>query len=124
MRYRRLVLLGFGFLLAPVRPAGAQNQPAVLAAVAFRFESWQPTFSAPLSGTVPVEQLPEETRNRKRQAIIGGAIGAAVGVLACTTVSTLANDSAEGGLSSCPFDSYILIAGGGFLVGAVIGWVI
>jgi len=77
-----------------------------------------------LSGTVPVEQLPEEARNRKRQAIIGGAIGAAVGVLACTTVSTLANDSAEGGLSSCPFDSYLLIAGGGFLVGAVIGWVI
>jgi hypothetical protein len=124
MRYRHLALLGFGFLLAAVRPAGAQNQRTVPAAVAFRFESWQPTSPAPLSGTAPVERLLEAPSNRKRQALIGGAIGAAVGVLACTTVSTLANDSAEGGLSFCPLDSYLLIGAGGFLAGAVIGWVI
>jgi hypothetical protein len=77
-----------------------------------------------LSGTVPVGRLLEASSNRKRQALIGGAIGAAVGVLACTTVSTLSNDSAEGGLSFCPLDSYLLIGGAGFLAGAVIGWVI
>jgi hypothetical protein len=39
-------------------------------------------------------------------------------------MSTLVNDSAEGGLSFCPLDSYLLFAGGGFVLGAVIGWLI
>jgi hypothetical protein len=37
-------------------------------------------------------------------------------------MSTLINDSAEGGLSFCPLDTYLLFAGGGFVVGAAIGW--
>jgi ABC-type branched-subunit amino acid transport system permease subunit len=63
-------------------------------------------------------------RDRTRQALIGGAIGAAAGVVFCTAVSTLANDSAEGGLSFCPLDSYLLIGGAGLVLGAAIGWVI
>jgi hypothetical protein len=45
-------------------------------------------------------------------------------VVFCTAVSTLANDSAEGGLSFCPLDSYLLIGGAGFVLGAAIGWLI
>jgi hypothetical protein len=124
MRCRHVTLLVLGFHLAAVRSAAAQEPRAVPTAVAVRFEPWQPTAPVPLSRTVGVERLLEAPSNRKRQALIGGAIGAAVGVLACTAVSTLSNDSAEGGLSFCPLDSYLLIGGGGFLVGAVIGWVI
>jgi ABC-type branched-subunit amino acid transport system permease subunit len=63
-------------------------------------------------------------RDRTRRALLGGAIGAAAGVVFCTAVSTLADDSAEGGLSFCPLDSYLLIGGAGFVLGAAIGWVI
>jgi ABC-type branched-subunit amino acid transport system permease subunit len=63
-------------------------------------------------------------RDRKHRALIGGAIGAAAGLLACTAVSTLANDSADGGLSFCPLDSYLLIGGAGAVLGATIGWAI
>jgi hypothetical protein len=39
-------------------------------------------------------------------------------------MSTLINDSAEGGLSFCPLDSYFLSAGAGFALGALVGWLI
>jgi ABC-type branched-subunit amino acid transport system permease subunit len=68
--------------------------------------------------------LSEAARSRTRQALLGGAIGAAAGVVFCTAVSTLANDSAEGGWSFCPLDSYLLIGGAGLLLGAAIGWAI
>jgi hypothetical protein len=44
-------------------------------------------------------------------------------VVFCTVVSTLADDSADSGLSFCPLDSYLLIGGAGFALGAAIGWV-
>jgi len=37
---------------------------------------------------------------------------------------TLANDSADGGVSFCPLDSYLLIGGAGFALGFTIGWVV
>ena len=64
------------------------------------------------------------TDDRTRHALIGGAIGAAAGVVFCTVVSTLTDESVDGGLSFCPLDSYLLIGGAGFVVGAVIGWMI
>jgi hypothetical protein len=42
--------------------------------------------------------------------------------VACTAVSTLANDSADGGLSFCPLDTYLLMGGAGFIAGAAVGW--
>jgi hypothetical protein len=51
-------------------------------------------------------------------------IGAAAGVVSCTVISTLIDDSADGGLSFCPLDSYLLFAGGGFVLGAAVGWLI
>jgi hypothetical protein len=66
----------------------------------------------------------ETSRDRGDQALLGGAIGAAAGVVLCTAISTLIDDSADGGLSFCPLDTYLLFAGGGFVLGAVIGWLI
>jgi hypothetical protein len=62
--------------------------------------------------------------DRGDQALLGGAIGAAAGVVVCTAISTLIDDSADRGLSFCPLDTYLLFAGGGFVLGAVIGWLI
>jgi ABC-type branched-subunit amino acid transport system permease subunit len=87
------------------------------------FESWRAAEPLDRSGK-PAALFVAPSRNRKRQALLGGAIGAAAGVVFCTAVSTLANDSAEGGLSFCPLDSYLLIGGAGFALGAAIGWVI
>jgi hypothetical protein len=87
-----------------------------------RFESWQAAAPAPSSSAILVGQPLTSSKNRKRRALIGGGIGAGVGLLACTAISTLSNDSADGGLSFCPLDSYLLIGGAGFVVGAAIGW--
>ena len=60
----------------------------------------------------------------RRHALIGGAIGAVAGFALCATISTLADDSAGGGVSFCPLDTALLIMGGGFALGAAIGWAI
>lgn len=123
MRIGRLVSLAVGLALAGSAPAHAQTPRPLPAAAPLRFESWH---AAPLrAGGVPATMhLEASSRNRTRNALIGGAIGAAAGVVFCTAVSTLADDSADGGLSFCPLDSYLLIGGGGFLLGAAIGWLI
>jgi hypothetical protein len=41
----------------------------------------------------------------------------------CTAISTLSDDSADGGISFCPFDTYLLMGAAGFVLGAAIGWV-
>lgn len=85
------------------------------------FESWHVT--APVaSRRVPVGELAALRANRSRRVLIGGAIGAAAGIVACTAISTLASDSADGGLSFCPLDTYLLVGGAGFLAGAAVAW--
>jgi hypothetical protein len=104
--------------------AQAQSPRPLLAALLSQFESWQA--AGPLSriGKPANGQFVATSRNRKHQALFGGVIGAAAGVVFCTAVSTLTDDSADGGLSFCPLDSYLLIGGAGFVLGAAIGWVI
>ena len=41
-----------------------------------------------------------------------------------TAISTLADDSADGGLAACPVDTYLLIGAAGFGLGFAIGWAI
>jgi hypothetical protein len=84
------------------------------------FESWRAV--APDSARQPawIGELAALRSNRTRRVLIGGAIGAAAGVVACTAISTLANDSADGGLSFCPLDTYLLVGGAGFLAGAAV----
>jgi hypothetical protein len=120
----RLAHLIAGLLLATAGPAHAQSPQPMAAAVPLQFESWRPAAALDRGGTPATAQFVAASRNRKRQALLGGAIGAAAGVVFCTAVSTLANDSADGGLSFCPLDSYLLIGGAGFAVGFVIGWVV
>ena len=107
--------------LATALPARAQSSRAIPAAPPVRFESWR---AAPFDrGVTPaVRGFDASSPNRTRHALIGGAIGAAAGVLFCTVISTLADDSAHGGISFCPLDSYLYIGGAGFALGAVIGW--
>ena len=120
----RLASLIAGLLLAMAGPAQAQSPRPLPAAVPLRFESWRATAPLDRTGKPVAGQFVAASRNRKRQALLGGVIGAAAGVVLCTAVSTLANDSADGGLSFCPLDSYLLIGGAGFVLGAAIGWVI
>lgn len=56
-----------------------------------------------------------------RNAIIGGVIGSAVGIGVCTGISTLTNDSANGGFSTCTVKGNLMFGAGGFAVGALIG---
>jgi hypothetical protein len=121
MRYGRFAPLVAGLVLVIAGPAYAQSQRPLPAAAPLRFESWQA--SPPYATSKPtVAPVALAAPNRGRRALLGGAIGAAAGVVFCTAVSTLANDSAEGGLSFCPLDSYLLIGGAGFVLGAAIGW--
>jgi uncharacterized BrkB/YihY/UPF0761 family membrane protein len=119
----RLSFLIAGLLLAIASPALSQSTASHPAIVPIRFESWRPAAPVDLSGKSAVHFV-ASARNRSRQALLGGAIGAVAGVVFCTAVSTLTNDSAEGGVSFCPLDSYLLIGGAGFALGFAIGWVI
>jgi len=120
----RLACLIAGILLATAGPAHAQGPRPLAAAVPLQFESWRPGAALDRGGTPATGQFVPASRHRTRQALLGGAIGAAAGVVFCTAVSTLADDSADGGLSFCPLDSYLLIGGAGFALGFAIGWMV
>ena len=118
----RLAHLIAGILLATAGRAHAQSPRSLAAAVPLRFEPWQPAAALERGSTPALGQFVPARRHRTRNALLGGAIGAAAGVVFCTAVSTLADDSADGGLSFCPLDSYLLIGGAGFVLGFAIGW--
>jgi hypothetical protein len=121
--WNRLAWL-IGGLLLVAAPSQAQAPPPLPANPPVQFESWQP--EVPISGGInpALGQFVAPSRDRKRHALIGGALGALAGVAFCTAVSTLADDSADDGLSTCPLDSYLLFAAGGFALGFTIGWAI
>ena len=123
MRCTRLAIVVAGLIVVLARPTSGQNHPPGLGTEPRHFESWRPTspHDAASGATFPALGVAEE--HRTRRALVGGAIGAAAGVVLCTAISTIANDSADGGLSFCPLDSYLLIGGAGFVLGAVIGLV-
>ena len=113
----RLAILTGSLLLALAQPVLAQETFSIPASL--RFEPWRP---AALHNSIPVtEKFLLESGHRKNGWLIGGAVGAAAGVVFCTAMSTLINDSASGGLSFCPLDSYLLMGGAGFLLGAAVG---
>jgi hypothetical protein len=124
MRSHRCVLLLAGLVLAGASRARAQQLQPPPTAPSLRFESWQVVPpSLPLGAPVEL-RLHAAPAERTRHALLGGAIGAAAAMVACTVISTLADDSADGGISFCPLDTYLLIGGAGFIVGAVVGWVL
>jgi hypothetical protein len=116
----RVAILIVGLFVAFPRPAPAQAVPSIAANGPLRFESWQ---AAPLNhGSTPAAGgVTVADSSKKNNWLIGGAIGTAAGIVFCTAFSTIIDDSARGGLSFCPLDSYLLIGGAGFLLGAAIG---
>jgi hypothetical protein len=124
MRCGRFVTLFAGLGFSVAGPAQAQYPQPIPAAKPLRFESWQAASPLEVGSKPTVGRLVLDSRNRTRQALLGGVIGAAAGLVVCTAFSTLINDSAEGGLSFCPLDTNLLFAGGGFVLGAIIGWAI
>jgi hypothetical protein len=119
---RRPVLLLAGLILVTAAMAHAQSPRSLAEAIPLQFEPWRPAALRDRGSTLLTDQLVATPRHRTRRALLGGAIGTAAGVVFCTAVSTLANDSADGGLSFCPLDSYLLIGGAGFVLGFAIGW--
>lgn len=119
---RPLAYLVAGLIFATASVAHAQSPRPLAAAIPLQFESWRPAAALDRGGTPAIGQFVAASRHRTRRALLGGAIGAAAGVVFCTAVSTLANDSADGGVSFCPLDSYLLIGGAGFALGFAIGW--
>jgi hypothetical protein len=116
-----VALLASGLLLFAAA-AHAQESLPLPATAPLRFESWQPASPTPLRRTPMTDVVVE--KNRTRQVITGGAIGAVAGFALCTAISTLVDDSADGGVSFCPLDTTLIFVGGGFAVGAAIGWAI
>jgi hypothetical protein len=124
MRISRLVPLVTGLALVAEGPVRAQELHSLPPPASVLFEV-RPSGLLPLAAEVRLVTLTgTDSRDRTHRALIGGAIGAATGVVFCTVMSTLVDDSADGGLSFCPLDSYLLIGGGGFVIGAVLGWVL
>jgi hypothetical protein len=111
-----------GLIFATASVAHAQSPRPLASAVPLQFESWRPAAALDRGRTPAIGQFVAASRHRTRRALLGGAIGAAAGVVFCTAVSTLANDSADGGVSFCPLDSYLLIGGAGFALGFAVGW--
>jgi hypothetical protein len=124
MHRHGLVLVVAGLLLAGANRAHAQQLQLRPPAPSLRFDSRPAVPPSPALIASVGLRLDAAAPDRTRHALLGGAIGAAAGVVACTVISTLADDSADGGISFCPLDSYLLIGGAGFVVGAVIGWVL
>ena len=119
---RPLAHLMASLIFATASVAHAQSPRPLAAATPLQFESWRPAAALDRGRTPAIGQFVAASRHRTRRALLGGAIGAAAGVVFCTAVSTLANDSADGGVSFCPLDSYLLIGGAGFALGFAIGW--
>ena len=119
----RVRILIAGLLLSLAAPVGAQVSAPGPALAPAPFESWQPALRRHEAGPTlpPIAAAP---RNRTRRALVGGTIGAVVGVASCTVISTLADDSADGGISFCPLDTNLLMGAGGFLLGAAVGWLL
>jgi len=121
MRCRRIAPVVIGLLFC-FEIAHAQLPLPLPATPPLRFERWRA--ATPVSDSKPIERLVPTGGSRTRHALIGGAIGAVAGFALCTTISTLADDSAGGGVSFCPLDTSLLMIGGGFALGAAIGWAI
>ena len=121
---RRVGWLVACLILAFAAAAPAQNPGPIPMVAPVRFAPWRAALPLDRDATLPAAERVSLSRNRKSRALLGGAIGAGAGVVFCTVVSTLADDSADGGVSFCPLDSYLLIGGLGFALGAAIGWAI
>jgi len=110
-----------GLLIGGAAPANSQDSTPLPATRPLRFQSWTPLAPpAGLPGPSTVQTVALE-RQRARNALIGGAIGAVAGLAACTVISNLVNDDGTG-FSTCTRNGYLLFGGVGFALGVVVGF--
>lgn len=117
MRLFLVCVVGLQLTASGLASAQSPRQDRLVA-----FESWRPISPASASRSPRIRELDQLRAHRTRRVLIGGAIGAAAGVVACTAIATLADDSADGGVSFCPLDTSLLVAGAGFVAGAAVAW--
>jgi hypothetical protein len=109
-----------GLLIAGTAPAHSQNPTPLPASRPLRFQSWTPL--APATLPIPSTARPAALhRQRGRNALIGGVIGATAGLAVCTVISNLVNDDGAG-FSTCTRKGYLLFGGVGFALGLVVGF--
>jgi hypothetical protein len=121
MRFGLLLTLVACVQFTPYGVAAAQS-PGPRQDRVITFASWGPATPAAQNTSARTYGSDALRSHRTRRILIGGAVGATAGLAACTAISTLADDSADGGLSFCPLDTYLLVGGAGFLGGAAVGW--
>lgn len=66
--------------------------------------------------------MPAASEHRVRNALLGGAIGAAAGAVVCTAISNIADDAAVDRFTTCTWKGYALLGSPGFGAGFLVGW--
>jgi hypothetical protein len=122
MRFGQLAPLLVALVLTIAGPAPAQ-QSGPRSAPSRHFQSWRPAFALEAGQEPAFQGVAATSPKRTRRALIGGAIGAAVGIAFSATLCTAADDPGDNGAAFCSFDHYLLTGGIGFALGAIIGWV-
>ena len=69
-----------------------------------------------------VVRMPPASSQRARNALIGGVIGAAAGIVICTVISNISDDAAIDRFTTCTAKGYLVSGGLGFAAGSLIGW--
>ncbi len=85
-----------------------------------RFVVWTPGGSP---GVIAPATIPVAPEHRLRHGLIGGAIGAVAGFAACTVIANLVADPGSS-FTTCPADTYVVMTGGGFALGFLVGWLL
>jgi hypothetical protein len=68
--------------------------------------------------------MPASSPHRVRNALIGGAIGTAAGLVVCTAISNIADDAAVDRFTTCTTSGYLLTGSIGFGAGFLVGWLV
>ena len=68
--------------------------------------------------------MPAPSPHRLRNALIGGAIGTAAGLVVCTAISNITDDAGADRFTTCTAKGYLLTGGVGFGAGFLIGWLV
>ena len=122
MRGSRLALLLVVLVLGTAGPARAQ-QAGPRTAQPWQFQSWRPAVELG-TGQEPVIDGVAASKDRIRGALIGGTIGAVVGVAFSAVMCSAADDPGDNGADFCSAGRIFLTGLAGFALGGIIGYVI